>query len=177
MTHNQIDYQNLKETERHNLAYEIELNRHNVATEIETNRHNVVGEVETNRHNVATEGLMHESNMVSYSVGMANAAATRYAADKSYAVGMTRAQNDFTIGSRQADIAEVNAWTNARNATTRETEVNNNYELGQAHIINETTNAYTGGFANIARGFKDFAGAGLDIITAATRYKKFGYIN
>lgn len=177
MTHNQIDYQNLKETERHNLAYELELNRHNVATEIETNRHNVVGEVETNRHNIATEGLMHESNMVSYSVGMANAAATRYAADRNYEVGMTRAANDFTIGSRQADIAEVNAWTNARNATTRETEVSNNYELGQGHLINETTNAFTSGFKNITSGVKDLAAAGTDIITAATRYAKFGYIN
>lgn len=64
MTHNQIDYWNLKETERHNVVSEKETNRHNVVTEVETNRHNVATENidlsklgETKRHNIATEGI------------------------------------------------------------------------------------------------------------------------
>lgn len=64
MTHNQINYWNLQETKRSNVANEKETNRHNVATETETNRHNVATEridlgklSETQRHNLATEGL------------------------------------------------------------------------------------------------------------------------
>lgn len=63
MTHNQINYWNMKETGRHNVATEVETNRHNVATEQidlgklqETSRHNLATEGETNRHNLVTEG-------------------------------------------------------------------------------------------------------------------------
>lgn len=55
MTANQINYQNLRELERHNVTTEFEAVRSNVAREIENNRHNVIGEVETNRHNVTGE--------------------------------------------------------------------------------------------------------------------------
>lgn len=64
MTKNQIDYWNLQENKRSNLAVEKETNRHNVTTEYETNRHNVVSEKidlgrlqEQTRHNLATEGI------------------------------------------------------------------------------------------------------------------------
>lgn len=76
MTHNQIEFQGLKETIRHNQAVERETGRHNVVTEDqgwsglqETKRHNLVNEDigyqnitlgyanlnETHRHNVVTE--------------------------------------------------------------------------------------------------------------------------
>lgn len=71
MTRNQIEYWNLQESKRHNVATEVEINRHNVATEgidlgnlQETQRHNYATEGielgklgETRRHNVATEGI------------------------------------------------------------------------------------------------------------------------
>lgn len=64
MTQNQINYWNLQESKRHNVAGEQETNRHNVVTENETNRHNVATEGidlgklnETIRHNKASEGL------------------------------------------------------------------------------------------------------------------------
>lgn len=64
MTHNQINYWNLKETSRHNVVSEKETNRHNVTTEVETERHNRAGEFidlgklnESIRHNKATEGI------------------------------------------------------------------------------------------------------------------------
>lgn len=77
MTQNQINYWNLKESNRHNVVTENETNRHNVATEgidlgklNETARHNKVSEGqtdqslaiesgklnETRRHNLQTEG-------------------------------------------------------------------------------------------------------------------------
>lgn len=63
MTHNQINYWNLKETERHNVVGENETARHNLAVEGETNRHNVATEGidlgklnESIRHNKMSEG-------------------------------------------------------------------------------------------------------------------------
>ena len=71
MTQNQINYWNLKETQRSNLARETETNRHNVASEKfgydtlgETKRHNVASENidlsklnETTRHNKVSENI------------------------------------------------------------------------------------------------------------------------
>lgn len=75
MTHNQIDYWNLQETKRSNLAKETETNRHNVAFENETNRHNVVSEgidmgnlIELSRHNQATEYETNRHNVASESL-------------------------------------------------------------------------------------------------------------
>lgn len=85
MTQNQIRYQELKETTRHNqemeaqgrsglqetgrhnVATEKETSRHNVVTERETTRHNVITEVETNRHNRVTEDLGYENLKLGYS--------------------------------------------------------------------------------------------------------------
>lgn len=87
MTHNQIDFQNLKESQRHNLEMErqgrdvlSESSRHNQAIELETNRSNLINESikrgslsETIRSNQAKENLQHESNILNYNVGMYNA--------------------------------------------------------------------------------------------------------
>lgn len=55
MTHNQIEYWKLKETERSNKVNESENKRHNQSVEGETQRHNIAQEGETNRHNLTTE--------------------------------------------------------------------------------------------------------------------------
>lgn len=64
MTNNQIQYANLLETKRSNLAREAETKRHNIADETETHRANVVREDvayktldETVRHNQAGETI------------------------------------------------------------------------------------------------------------------------
>lgn len=56
------------ETNRHNVATEIENNRHNLATEedtdvlnMETNRHNLITEAESQRHNKAGEQVSRDS--------------------------------------------------------------------------------------------------------------------
>lgn len=57
MTRNQIEYWNVKETGRHNLATETETNRHNLATEAVD-----LGNLqEAQRHNRTTEGLTGQS--------------------------------------------------------------------------------------------------------------------
>lgn len=78
MTHNQIDYQSLKETMRHNKEMEsqgaqslAETARHNLAYEQETNRANLVNEGERSRTNLANEVLKHESNILNYNASMA----------------------------------------------------------------------------------------------------------
>lgn len=78
MTHNQIDYQSLKETMRHNREMEsqgaqslAETTRHNRAYEQETNRANLVNESERSRSNLANEMLKHESNILNYNASMA----------------------------------------------------------------------------------------------------------
>lgn len=62
MTHNQIEYWKLRETQRSNRVNEGETKRHNIAGEAETNRSNIAHEVisagtlaENTRHNKASE--------------------------------------------------------------------------------------------------------------------------
>lgn len=57
MTKNQIDYWNLQEIKRANLAKETENYRSNKAKEDETQRSNLAKEGETNRANLASEGI------------------------------------------------------------------------------------------------------------------------
>lgn len=60
MTHNQIDYWNLQEQKRSNVAQEIETQRSNLAREHETNRHNV----ETEKFNISQLAEQSRSNRV-----------------------------------------------------------------------------------------------------------------
>lgn len=76
MTHNQIEYWNLVETRRHNLAGEGETQRHNVAGEQENTRHNKAFETieigklnETVRHNTATEYETNRHNVETENIG------------------------------------------------------------------------------------------------------------
>lgn len=76
MTHNQIEYWNLQETKRHNIAGESETNRHNVVGENESSRHNQATEAidigklnETVRHNTVTEGETERHNRETENIG------------------------------------------------------------------------------------------------------------
>lgn len=118
MTHNQIDFQNYKETVRHNLASEQETSRHNLAYEGETNRHNVATEGETNRHNLVSEEQSYQQiaindasqreqarhNLEMENIGYVNAAS-----------GAMQAQASW----EQAAVARENASINKQNANTR----------------------------------------------------------
>lgn len=104
MTGNQIQYQGLLETARHNLAYEHETNRHNVATETETNRHNVVTE--------QVDWFNAHSNRMSAQAAMMNAAANQMNAETN--------RMRLSIDSTNAATLRMNAESNARNAKTNE---------------------------------------------------------
>lgn len=87
ITSNQLAYNSLQEQQRHNIATEVEASRHNQVTENEVIRHNFVTEgiqrdtlSEQKRHNAVTEVLTQHQIAANYEVGLANAAATRYAA-------------------------------------------------------------------------------------------------
>lgn len=73
MTRNQIEYWNMKETGRHNLATETETNRSNLAREgidisnlQETQRHNKAVEGETQRSNVSNENIKRQNLDLGY---------------------------------------------------------------------------------------------------------------
>lgn len=77
MTGNQINYWNLQENKRHNVATEGETYRHNVVGETETERHNRATEnfsmqdlAERSRHNVAEEHLKATDIQLTHSRGM-----------------------------------------------------------------------------------------------------------
>lgn len=86
MTHNQIDFRNSVENERHNREMErltgenqAELARHNMASEAETNRANLASEqirssanTETARSNLANEEIRTQTNAINYAIGGMN---------------------------------------------------------------------------------------------------------
>lgn len=150
MTKNQIAYFNAKETQRHNyvteqetnrsnLAKEYETYRHNYATEVETNRHNVVGETETYRHNYVMEGLQMQANANQYAVGMAQAAATRYAADMNY-----KAQSQRTVLQNYQYYAGLKQTAELNRKTYEQ-----NYSLQLLKNKGQTTSSTIGGTAGV----------------------------
>ena len=154
VTHNQIDFRNAKETERHNRAMEEltgqsqgETVRHNLAMESETNRANLASEAlkssvntETNRANLARESLTHESNVLNYSVGQQQ-------------IGLGYKQlNESTRHNKNAEklgyfnYQETNRHnveqesTNALNALTNVSDSTSRKKQAQAAIINAGVN-------------------------------------
>lgn len=130
MTHNQIDFQNYKETVRHNLVSEQETGRHNVAYEAETQRHNLATEGETNRHNIVSEQqesqqiaindaqqreqVRHNTEMEN--IGYYNAA--------SGALQASASLSQAGASWEQARVARTNASINQQNADTKKFEAN-----------------------------------------------------
>lgn len=148
MTQNQIAYQNMLETIKHNRVSESELGRHNLATEGETSRHNVVTEgqeaqslTELNRHNKAVEHETKRSNVAALREtkrankarekenrrsNKASEANTRRGQDINYQAKIQELQNQLTIAresnaskERIAELqAQINKYTAQLNAST-----------------------------------------------------------
>lgn len=133
MTHNQIEYWNLQENKRHNLASESETARHNVSTEGETNRHNLVTESteigklgETIRHNVATEqeSARHNRETENIGYGQLNETVRHNLASESIESMNAQIKKDQLAetvrhNKQQEIIDKTNATTNAVDRVTR----------------------------------------------------------
>lgn len=154
MTHNQIDFRNAKETERHNRAMEeltgqsqSETVRHNLAVENETNRANLAGEMlkssanaETNRSNLAREALTHEANVLNYSLGQQQvqlgygqlSESTRHNKNAEK-LGYFNYQETNRHNVEQESTNALNALTNISDSTSRKKQA-------EASIINAGTN-------------------------------------
>lgn len=172
MTHNQIDFQNYKETVRHNLASEQETTRHNVAYESETNRHNVVSENQESQQiaiNDASQREQARHNQEMENVGYINAAS-----------GALQAQASLSQAGaswKQAQVSQQNANTKSYEAETgrlaqQETKRNNLRvnKIEKGKLRNETrstsskiktdtsqrfsnyVNSVTGGYRNVQQG-------------------------
>lgn len=171
MTHNQINYWNYKETNRHNVETERETNRHNVVTEGETHRHNVATEgieigklqettrhnmvtehqgylqiTETGRHNLATEGETYRHNVADES--------NRYYANQIQGAAVAESQRhnvvsealnvrDLNIRAQQQSTAQYSAETGRMDAETRRQVADVNNELTRLKTLWENTlNSY-----------------------------------
>lgn len=113
ITSNQIAYNAHLEQVRHNKVTEGETQRHNVTTEQEQGRHNLATEdyqnrslLEQTRHNHASESLQAQQIATQYAVGMAAAAATRYAASMNYAgtVYSANLQSKTSLATKSLDL-------------------------------------------------------------------------
>lgn len=165
MTHNQIDYQSLQETKRHNLEMEsqgaqglAETARHNQAYEQETNRSNLVNEsirsqsqAETERSNRAQEWLKHESNILNYS---ANIAGVQESSRHNQATEMeTNRSNLMKERIDSTHYSNVEKETNRHNVETENAQAFANitgYETSKksanANLINAEVNRWKAPF-------------------------------
>lgn len=179
MTHNQIDYQNLKETMRHNKELEAqgaqtlaETARHNQAYEQETNRSNLVNEAirsatqaEEARSNRASEALKHESNVLNYSANIqgiaetsrhnrAYEAETKRSNQKREYIDYTHNKNVETESKRH-NVASENAQTfsNITNYETSKKSANANLinaEVNRWKAPSEKYRNFTSGINNLS---------------------------
>lgn len=125
MTHNQIDYANYKESQRHNLAGEAEMTRHNVVTEYETARHNVETEhlgwatlSETKRHNVADETEIHRYHVATEQIDRNRLAETVRHNTATERIDSYRAVNEVAIGYQNAESNRIKSIADRENAKT-----------------------------------------------------------
>lgn len=129
MTTNQIAFQNLVETKRHNLATE-QQNAANLAYQYaylgESGRHNVATESEASRHNQSQEQLQAWAN-----------ALNKLSIDNNYALGLE--QNE--IRWNQQTIDRQNAITNRINSETAKYNAEINQQNAETNAYNASTNA------------------------------------
>lgn len=177
MTANQINYQNLKETIRHNRTVEGETGRHNFATEgltareiAETTRHNVASEGlsaadirEKQRHNVQTENINWYSAQSLANLQSSQAAlAASDIGVKRYGYEVQEQGNmlNYDLGMYNANISGRNADTAAKNATTvynqylldkqrLAEQVRHNKQSESASFFNSTTNLVGSAFGSM----------------------------
>lgn len=154
MTHNQIAYQEHMERKRNNAAVEAETHRANVERENENKRHNLATETETHRSNTVYEGIeqsklgeMIRSNMAKeqiqrwsaqkqYEVGMANAAASRYAADRGAQASMYSADRRYEGSKYSADSSKSsNKYSTDRNVDSA--NLDRHYKYDQLNLDKE----------------------------------------
>lgn len=174
MTQNQIEYNKLLETKRHNVASLNETIRSNQVREVETERHNRATEAETGRHNLVTEAnQVYDTQMrtaASRYAADVSASATRYAANKSAQASMysankayessklnTFAQLDIAKKKRDTDIAITGfkeTQSNARNAQNNTT----NLLIQASRADTENRKAIANALGGIAAGAAKFAG-------------------
>lgn len=161
MTHNQIDYQNLKETMRHNKELEAqgaqtlaETARHNLAFEQETNRSNLVNEAiksasqeESARSNRANEELKHESNVLNYSANIKGIAEnSRH--NRAYEAETKRSNQkreyiDYTHNKNvEAENKRHNVETENAQTFSNITSFETNKKSANANLINAEVNRW-----------------------------------
>ena len=179
MTHNQIDYQSLKETQRHNLEMESqgakalsETARHNLAYEQETNRANLVGETlrasaqrESERSNAANESLKHEANVLNYTATLKGIAETSRH-NKAYEQETSRAnkRKEYIDYTHNKNVESETKRHNVQNENAQTFSNITSYETGRksanANLINAEVNRWkapsekyknvTGGINNLS---------------------------
>lgn len=193
MTHNQIDFQNYKETVRHNLASEQETTRHNVAYESETNRHNVVAEGETNRHNVvseyqqsqqiaindATQREQARHNQEMENIGYVNAATGALQAQASWSqAGSARQQaNTRQYEAETGRLAQQEtSRNNLRQNKIERSKLRNETRTTNSKIKTDTSqrfsnyvNSISGGYRNIQQGNSSLINSLTNMISSGAK--------
>lgn len=193
MTHNQIDFQNYKETVRHNLASEQETTRHNVAYESETNRHNVVTEGETNRHNVVSEyqqsqqiaindatqreQVRHNQEMenigyVNAATGALQAQASWSQAGSAWQQANTRQYEAETGRLAQQETARNNLRQNKieRSKLRNETRITNSkIKTDTSQRFSNYVNSISGGYRNMQQGNSSIINSLTNMISSGSK--------
>lgn len=154
MTHNQIDFQSLKETMRHNKEMEsqgaqslAETARHNLAYEQETNRANLVNEGETARSNLANEMLRHESSILNYNASMAaTSESIRHNTAVERETKRANKKKEFIDYTHNTNVEKETNRHNVRNENAQVFSNITSYETGKksanANLINAEVNRW-----------------------------------
>lgn len=151
MTHNQIEYANLKESKRHNIVGEVETNRHNVVTEYETARHNVETErigwanlSETQRHNKAEEVETNRYHLANEAIDRSRLNETSRHNVATERIDSYRAIHEVAIGYQNAATNAYNARINEKNSRINawNTKINEKTAISKMHwdAVNAETN-------------------------------------
>lgn len=152
MTHNQIDFQTLKENQRHNLEMESqgrntlsETARHNQVFERETNRSNLVNEAlkeanlqETQRTNLANELIKRSGLAETSRANRVQESLKRKADVLNYTVGMSSVTEN-TRHNKSVEDETIRHNVEAENQTAfRNVQ---DYEIGKTNAAANTSNA------------------------------------
>lgn len=186
MTHNQIDFQNYKETVRHNLASEQETSRHNTVYENETQRHNIATEGEVNRHNLVSEEQedaqiaindasqreQARHNVEMENIGYVNASAGMLQAQASLKNADTKAYEAETGRLSQREEQREHLRRNAMDRVklrndTRETD--SRIKTNASQRFSNYVNSVTGGYRNVLSGNASLINSLGNIISSGSK--------
>lgn len=188
MTHNQIDYQSLQETKRHNLEMEsqgarglAETARHNLAYEQETNRSNLINEsirqsaqAESERSNRANENLKHEANILNYTVGMAGVSESiRHNTASENETKRSNKRKEFIDYSHNTAVEKESNRHNVESENSQTFSNITSFETGKrnanANLINAEVNRWkapTESFRNYSSGVNSLSTASMNQVKA-----------